>query len=255
MIKASIVAENLTIGYRNHIIANNINFTIKQPSLVALLGANGKGKSTLLKTITKQQPILSGNLLINQTPIHNISDTNFAKLISVLLTDKTTANHLSVYELVALGRSPYTNWLGVLKKSDRCLIDKAIEITGISKIANKRISQLSDGQLQKVQLARILAQDSPIILLDEPTSHLDLEHQLLFFELISNLVNKHHKTIIIVTHQLEWAIKNCDSFLVFTSKEFRFGTLDQMYNQNTFNHLFLTKTIRFDKITGRFINQ
>ena len=172
---------NLSIGYQNKknvsCIAKDINLSLYKGNLICILGENGIGKSTLLRTLTKVQPKLSGEILFEGRKLETISNIELAKKMSLVLTEKIPESNLTVYELIALGRQPYTNWLGNLTIEDKNHIQLAIKQTNIKDIIDKKHYELSDGQLQKVMIARALAQNTEIITLDEPTAHLDIHNK------------------------------------------------------------------------------
>ena len=180
--------KDLSIGYASKkaktIVASNINIELKKGSLVGLIGANGIGKSTLLRTLTNVQNPLSGQVLINDTDFLKYAPIDLAKVMSLVLTEPLASKNLSVLELVALGRQPYTNWVGNLSKDDIEIVNTALEQTNIADLKHKKCFELSDGQLQKVMIARALAQDTDLIILDEPTTHLDMYHKAYILKLL-----------------------------------------------------------------------
>ena len=161
-------------------IAENLNLNLQAGKLIALIGANGIGKSTLLRTITGIQKPLHGTVLLNNKKITSYEPLALAQNLSMVLTEKLPPSNLTVFELVALGRQPYTNWIGTLSDVDIQIVQDAIELTQIAHLSQKKHYEISDGQLQKVLIARALAQDTPLIILDEPTTHLDLLHKVSF---------------------------------------------------------------------------
>ena len=184
--------ENLTIGYQSkkaqNIVASDINLSIEKGKLITVLGKNGIGKSTLLRTISKVQKPLEGNIFINQKNIEKLTNKELSTALSLVLTESLPESQITVFELVALGRQPYTNWIDTLSKTDLEKINWAIEQTEIEHLKEKFFYELSDGQLQRVLIARALAQDTDLIILDEPTAHLDLHHTIKIFSLLKKLV-------------------------------------------------------------------
>ena len=172
----------MSVGYtsrrKNTAVANDISFGLTKGELVAIVGINGIGKSTLLRTLGRVQPKLSGSVLIKNKPIETLKSEELATLVSVVLTEPIASKNLTVFQLVSLGRHPYTNWIGTLSADDLSKILKAIKILELEPLQNTKCYELSDGQLQKVMIAKALAQDTEIILLDEPTTHLDLYHKV-----------------------------------------------------------------------------
>ena len=250
-------ARNLTVGYSakkgNSIIAENLNFSILKGELVALVGANGVGKSTLLRTLTGMQNGLNGEVIINDKSLTEFSAFQLATLLSVVLTEAPASKNLSVLEMVSLGRQPYTNWIGTLAEKDRKAINFALEATETKTLANRKCFELSDGQMQRVAIARALAQDTPIIILDEPTTHLDIYHRAYVLKLLKNLALETKKTILFSTHEIDLAIQLTDKILVMTKNETFFDSPCKLIEAGRFNALFPKETIGFDSKTGRFV--
>ncbi len=204
--------KDLSIGYGNEkVLGQQINLTLEAGQLVGLVGQNGVGKSTFIRTICGLQPRLNGEILLNGNEIKTQNLKAIAKRISVVLTGRPDSLNLSVLELIALGRHPYSGWLGNLKQSDKEIIDKAITLMEINYLAKKRLYELSDGQLQKVMIARALAQDTDIMILDEPTSHLDLKNKIEVLELLKKIANE-GKGVLISTHEIQLSAKACNLF-------------------------------------------
>ncbi len=247
--------QNLSIGYtlkkKVTVITSDISLTINSPKLIGLLGENGIGKSTLLRTISRVQPFLSGKILLDNKSILDYSALELSKKISIVLTEKIPANNLMVYELIALGRQVYTNWIGTLTALDKTFIDKAILMTEISSIQNKRLDELSDGQYQKVMIARALAQDTPIIILDEPTAHLDIINKLSVFNLLQKLVLQ-GKTIILSTHELQLALQYADDLWLMGKEKFETGNTKGLLKNNALQNLFSSENVFFDNKTKQF---
>lgn len=251
-----IKATNLSIGYTskksNKIIASNLNITLAPGKLVCLLGENGIGKSTLLRTLTKVQPAINGSVYINQEDLNEIPNQNLSKQLSVVLTEKLPESSLTVFELVALGRQPYTNWIGKLNDKDIELIEMALNETNTKHLSHTKYYQLSDGQLQKVLIARALAQNTDIIILDEPTAHLDIHHTIETFCLLKKLANNFEKTIVISTHEINLALQLADELWLMTPKKFITGKTSDLIEKNTINQLFSSNLIHFNKKLKQF---
>lgn len=248
--------ENLSIGYtskkRQIIVKSNINITLNSGKLVCLLGKNGIGKSTFLRTITKVQSKLKGSIKILDTNIEQINNRDFSKLISLVLTEPLPENNLSVFELVALGRQPYTNWLGTLQQDDYIYINKALEQTNTTHLKNAKYFELSDGQLQKVLIARALAQNTDLIILDEPTTHLDMHHTIETFTLLKKLVKDFNKTVVLSTHHINLALQLADELWLMTPQEFISGKTSELTQTNTVQQLFDSDLIEFNKTLKQF---
>ncbi len=249
--------ENLQIGYSrtNHknVIAANLNLKLYAGKLIALVGTNGIGKSTLLRTLTGIQEPLSGAVFINSKKLNALKEAEIATQLSVVLTEKLPPSNLTVYELIALGRQPYTNWIGKLTASDKTCIESAIEWTNCSDLVNKKHFEISDGQFQKVLVARALAQDTPLIILDEPTTHLDLEHKVSLFKLLHQLSKEKNKSILFSTHDIDLAIQIADEMIVMTKNQVVQDEPCQLISSGIFDWLFDSKNITFDSNKGKFI--
>lgn len=249
-------AKDLAIGYVSGrkvlTIAKEINFHLEFGSLTALVGANGVGKSTLVRSLTGMQKLISGEVFIKDKSFASYSHLQIAHMISVVLTELPASGNLSVQELISLGRQPYTNWMGSLTKEDKKAIAFAFSITETSNLADKKCYELSDGQMQRVAIARALAQDTPIIILDEPTTHLDIYHRAYILKLMKRLAKEYGKTVFFSTHEIDLAIELSDRMLIMTGKEVLFDSPCAHIEKGHFNSLFPKDTIRFDRNSGRF---
>lgn len=207
----NIILEQLSVGYKGFPpVVSNINVEIKSGELTCLIGSNGIGKSTLLKTLTGFLPKLSGRLLLDGRDINMLSQRERAKYISIVLTYKSDVQNLSVTEMVGMGRMPYTGFWGKLNISDQTIVAEAIEMVGIEHLKNRMIQTLSDGERQKVMIAKALAQQTPVILLDEPTSFLDFPSKVEMLQLLHRLAKETNKVVFLSTHDLELALRIAD---------------------------------------------
>ncbi len=220
--------------------------------VAAIVGVNGIGKSTLLRTLGNVQPRLSGSITLNNVPLEQLSVQELALEISVVLTEPIASKNLTVLELISLGRQPYTNWIGTLTEEDKEKISLAVDMLQISELKFKKCYELSDGQLQRVMIARALAQDTQLILLDEPTTHLDLYHKVQILKLLKSIAHKTNKTILFTTHEIEIAIQLCDKMLILESNQSTFGSPCELIQKKSFENLFPLDTITFDSQTGSF---
>ncbi len=249
--------ENLGIGYaykkKTHTIASNLNLDLRPGKLIALIGANGIGKSTLLRTLTRIQNPLSGTIYLNGNSIDSFTATDLARQFSVVLTEKLPPSNLTVFELIALGRQPYTNWVGKLSGLDREKIEQAMTLTNVMGLADKKHFQISDGQLQKVLIARALAQDTPLIILDEPTTHLDLLHKVSLLRLLKQLTHQTGKCILFSTHDIDLALELSDEMIVMKSDKTVQNTPSELIAGGVFNTLFEDQHIWFDVEKAKFI--
>lgn len=249
--------NNLTIGYtskvQTKVIASDVAIDLEQGKLIALVGVNGVGKSTLLRTLTGIQKPLSGTVLLNEKPIESFEPLELAQQISVVLTEKLPPSNLTVYELIALGRQPYTNWLGALSKTDLNQIDKAIELTEIGHLIHQKYYEISDGQLQKVLVARAIAQDTPLIVLDEPATHLDLLHKVSLFKLLKKLTQETNKCVLFSIHDIDLAIQMSDEMIVMGGEKVLKDKPCNLIADGVFSTLFQNEFIQFDDSKGKFI--
>ena len=245
-------ASSLAIGYPGKTIASKIDLALPPGTLVSVVGANGIGKSTLLRTICGLQPALSGQIDIFEKRIETYNPAALARQVALVLTEKPASSTLLVRELVALGRQPYTDWIGRMTDEDRVIVQRALEQTSIVELSDKRIGKLSDGQLQKALVARALAQDTPLILLDEPSTHLDLMNKLSLLRLLRNLATG-GKCVVFSTHDIESAIGISDLMIVMNGRSVHFGTPAKLVEEGIFQTLFPESEIIFDPNSVKFI--
>lgn len=250
-------SRNLSIGYvtkkDNMVIASDLNLNLQAGKLISLVGANGIGKSTLLRTLCGIQKPITGNVSLNEKDIQSYEPQALAQNLSLVLTEKLPPSNLTVFELIALGRQPYTNWLGKLSEEDLEKVHQAIQLTQIESLSNKKHFEISDGQLQKVLIARALAQDTPLIILDEPTTHLDLLHKVSVFKLLKKLSQETNKCILFSTHDIDLAIQLSDEMIVMTEKEITQDQPCNLISKGVFNSLFKDEKITFDSEKGKFV--
>ena len=249
--------NDISIGYQSkiqtNIIGSNINLSLETGKLIALVGQNGIGKSTLLRTLAAIQKPLSGDVSLNNKNIKDYSNLELSQNLSLVLTERLPPSNLTVFEIIALGRQPYTNWIGKLSDADLLQINKAIETTNIEHLIHKKNYEISDGQLQIVLIARALAQDTPLIILDEPTTHLDLLHKATLLKLLKKLSSETNKCILFSTHDIDLAIQLVDEIIVITPTKIIQNQPNKLIENNVFNDLFDNESIKFDNQIGKFI--
>ncbi len=206
--------SHLTIGYSaSHPVIIDIDLALRSGQLSCLIGENGIGKSTLLKTLTGFLPKLGGNLLLDGRDIQSYSQRELAREVSIVLTQKPDVQNLTIEEIIGLGRSPYTGFFGRLRAEDRLVVEDAIAAMGIEKLKGRMIQTLSDGERQKVMIAKALAQETSVILLDEPTAFLDFPSKAETFQTLRRMAHERDKLILLSTHDLELAVRFADSLL------------------------------------------
>jgi len=249
--KIVIQGQDLSIGYRTgkqeKIVHEHLNFQLHAGELTCLLGANGTGKSTLLRTLSASQPALSGKLDIMGKPLTEYTEKERSRTIGVVLTDKTFAGGLSVYELVGLGRQPHTGFFGRLNKEDKRIIEEAMEHVGIAHKAHSYTAELSDGERQKAMIAKALVQECPLILLDEPTAFLDVVSRIEIMHLLHRLAVEQQKAILLSTHDIEQALVLSDKLWLLSKEHgLQTGVTEDIILSHQMENLFDKKDIRFD---------
>ena len=224
----AITTNRLTVGYRGHRVVEDISLSLPCGRLVCLLGPNGAGKSTLLRTLCGFQPPIAGTVTITGSDITTMSAAEVARLVSVVLTDRPLTPSLTAAEMVGMGRAPYTGFWGRLSDDDRRLISEAMQTVGIAPLATRRMGQLSDGERQKVMIAKALAQHTPVIVLDEPTAFLDYPSKVAVMKTLARLAHDEGKTILMSTHDLELAAQLGDELMEIENKHIRKITADEV---------------------------
>lgn len=257
MKQETIHIEKLSIGYPSKgdvkVVASDICAGINSGELTCLLGANGVGKSTLLRTLSAFQPKLSGEIRIQGKEIGSYTDKQLSKVISVVLTEKCDIRNMTSVELIGLGRSPYTGFWGTLSKEDKEVVDHAINLVGISHLAHRMVHTLSDGERQKVMITKALSQETPVIFLDEPTAFLDFPSKVEMMQLLHQLSRQTDKTIFLSTHDLELALQIADKiWLMDKVNGVTIGTPEDLSLDGTLSSFFARKGIVFDLETGLF---
>ncbi|HVU57866.1 MAG TPA: ABC transporter ATP-binding protein [Puia sp.] len=249
------LAAGYHVGGRPITIAGPLSVSIKAGQMICLLGPNGAGKSTLMRTLSGLQPRLGGHIDILGDGGASLHDpSRLARKISLVLTDPVRNSSLTAYSLIALGRYPYSSWLGKLNGEDKRIITWAMEVTGIGAYAERKMGTLSDGERQKVMLARALAQDTPLMMLDEPTAHLDLPSRIQIMQLLHRLARTTQKGILLSTHELDLALQVADEvwLLQKAGGGLEKGAPEDLVLNGTFEAVFDKEGIHFDKNTGSF---
>ena len=257
MKETTIRLRDLSIGYpdkhNTKRVAEHLNASIHSGELTCLLGTNGVGKSTLLRTLSAFQPPLGGTIDLLDRPLSTYDDRKLATVIGVVLTEKSDIRNMTVEELVGLGRSPYTGFWGTLKEGDRRIVHDAIARVRIEPLTQRMVHTLSDGERQKVMIAKALAQETPIIFLDEPTAFLDFPSKVEVMQLLHNLTHTLQKTVFMSTHDLELALQIADKiWLMDRTNGIAIGTPEDLSLEGKLSSFFSRKGITYDTETGFF---
>lgn len=256
--KNTIRIKNLATGYtirgKTNIVSDNINASLRSGELTCLLGPNGAGKSTLLKTLTGFIQPMAGHIYIGERNISEYSDTELAKEVGVVLTYRLNSTNLTVDDIIAMGRSPYTGFWGSLGYEDIKIVDEAIALVGIEDLRGRSLRTLSDGERQKVMIAKALAQQTPVIILDEPTAFLDYPSKVEMMQLLQRLARERAKTVFLSTHDLELALHIADRIWLLDKKlGFAEGTPEALSLSGHIGRFFQRDGIEYDPASRLFI--
>jgi iron complex transport system ATP-binding protein len=230
--------ENISLGYGARRLLEGVTTRFEAGTLTALIGRNGAGKSTLLRALAGLEPLQAGTITIEGTPIAELDSAEAARRVAFVATDKVRIANLPCEDLVALGRAPYTNWIGRLQAVDREIVADALEKVGMSDFAHKTMDRMSDGECQRVMIARALAQQTPVILLDEPTAFLDMPNRYELCRLLQRLAHDEQKAIIFSTHELDIASKMCDSIALIDTPHLLHQSAAEMVAGGAIKRLF-----------------
>ncbi len=253
-----LTTNHLSIGYskkgKTDIIQSDLNLELRAGELVCLIGPNGSGKSTLLRTLTGLQKPLSGHTFINGQDIAGISMHEKALLFALVLTDRVDIENATVLDIVAFGRQPYSSWWGTTSAVDAKIVNEAIVMVHLEDMQQRLVSELSDGERQRVMIAKALAQDTSIIMLDEPTAHLDLPNRVEIMLLLHKLAHKTAKAIILSTHELDLALQAADRIWLMSAgnKGIECGVPEDLVFNGSFNRTFESKSYFFNAANGNF---
>lgn len=252
-----ITLNNASIGYKGkthsvNVVKSEISVYALKGELVALIGGNGVGKSTLLKTIAGFQPPIGGDILIRGEQINAYREKELALIMSFVSTEIIRVPNLSVFDLVSLGRYPYTNWFGKLSDEDRHIVEEAIKSVGLQGYENRMVNCISDGERQKAMIARTLAQDTDVIILDEPTAFLDLSNKYEIVHILHQLASEKGKTILFSTHDLTTAIAESDRMWLMLNDSVEQGAPEDLILNGDFTSLFHNEHLFFDQEKGDF---
>jgi iron complex transport system ATP-binding protein len=238
--------DNIRLGYGNRTLIENLSATVERGALTALVGRNGTGKSTLLRAIAQLGEVLSGEILLDGRPLQTLAPSEMASMVAFVTTDKVRIANLRCRDVVALGRAPYTNWIGRMQEQDKAIVEQALESVGMSDYADKTMDRMSDGECQRIMIARALAQQTPIILLDEPTAFLDMPNRYELCTLLRRLAHEEQKCILFSTHELDIALSLCDAIALIAPPELHILPTDEMVRSGHIERLFTTGIVAFD---------
>lgn len=244
--------RGLAIGYPNRVIAESLDLTLMPGDVVALLGPNGTGKSTLLRTLSGLLPALSGDIELVGSPLTDLSTRERARRLGVVLTERPETGWLTGFDLAAIGRYPHTGWGGRLSADDIAIVDRALAMVGAETFRERPVASLSDGERQRVMVARALAQSPRLLLLDEVTSFLDLPRRVAFFALLAELAEREGYAIVISTHELELALRCANRLWLYDGMSLLDGAPEDLILSGDFARVFAADDVRFDLEAGHF---
>ncbi len=245
--------HQLTIGYPKYTVAHDIDVALYAGELVCLIGPNGAGKSTLMRTLAAMQAPLAGHTTLLGADVYKLESRELARRLSIVLTDRVDVGLLTGYALVALGRHPYTDWTGQLAPHDEAVVRWAVEAVGAVDLAPRHVNELSDGERQKLMIARALAQEPAVMLLDEPTAYLDLPRRVEIMLLLRGLARKTERAILLSTHDLDLALRNADRiWLMPKGGDLQLGAPEDLVLSGAFERAFASEGVQFDRRTGSF---
>lgn len=253
-----LAATDLAVGYAGHrkaprIIVAGVNLHLMPAELVCLIGPNGAGKSTLMRTLAGMQPPLAGRIQINGTDLNALPPRELARRLSIVLTDRVDVGILSAHMLVALGRYPYTGWSGRLRPEDEVVVEQAIEAVGAADLAGRNVAELSDGERQKIMIARALAQEPVVLLLDEPTAFLDMPRRAELMTMLRRLARQSNRAILLSTHDLDLALRSADRIaLLPKGGTLQIGAPEDLVLNGLFEAAFQAEGMAFDAYSGSF---
>jgi len=249
----SLTTQSLSIGYGARVIAARLNLELRAGELACLVGPNGAGKSTLMRTLAGMQAPLAGQVQIEGEDVHRLPAIELAKRLAIVLTERVEVGNLSAYALAALGRHPYTDWRGVLTAHDEAVVRAALMQVGAAPLAARPVNELSDGERQRVMIARALAQEPQVLLLDEPTAFLDLPRRVEVLHLLSTLARERRCAILLSTHDLDLALRVADSlWLMAPNGALTVGLPEVLALNGALAATFRSEGVEFDNLTGAF---
>lgn len=249
----SIRLDHITLAYGSRTLLADICAEIAPGSLTALIGRNGTGKSTLLRAVAGLGPVTAGRIELCGHTLAGMTPRQRAETVSFVTTDKVRIANLACEDVVALGRAPYTNWIGRMQEEDRAVVERSLQLVGMSAFARKTMDRMSDGECQRIMIARALAQQTPVILLDEPTAFLDMPNRYELCTLLAELAHGQDKCILFSTHELDIALNLCDDIALIAPPHLYLQTVEQTVRSGHLERLFASANVTFDPATRSVI--
>jgi iron complex transport system ATP-binding protein len=242
---------DLSVGYDKKAVVKNVKINALKGQMVCLLGPNGSGKTTILRTLSGLLEPVKGNVFIKFHKVDSKNNKKLSKILSVVLTERPNSGLMSVFDLVAMGRYPHTGFLGKLSEKDNEIIIEALKLVNADKLASRYFTELSDGEKQKVLLARALAQEPEVMILDEPTIHLDIKHKLEVITILKKLCNEKNITVVLSLHEIDLALKCCDyMLLVKDGNVIEAGIPEEVVREDSIKRLYDIKSAKYDQLLG-----
>ncbi len=243
--------ENLSVGYSGKVLIHDINLSVERGKILTLIGPNGAGKSTILKTITKHLEKIAGVVTIENQNISKWSNKDLAKRLSVMLTERISPELMTCEQVVAMGRYPYTNHFGALTPEDKRVVQESLRLVRAEELANRSFSDISDGQRQRIMLARAICQDPEIIVLDEPTSYLDIRHKIELLDILRKMAAEKNVAVVMSLHEIDLAAKISDQIICIKGDRIElFGTPEEVFSDARISELYEIKTGSFNTLFG-----
>ncbi len=241
--------ENLTLAYGARTLIRNVTAEVPCGRLTALVGRNGTGKSTLLRAIAGLGSIAAGRILVDGREVGSLSPAEMAVTVALVTTDRVRIADLRCRDVVALGRAPYTDWIGRLQRDDIRIVERSLALVGMESYADKTMDRMSDGECQRIMIARALAQQTPVMLLDEPTAFLDMPNRYELCTLLRRLAREEEKCVLFSTHELDIALALCDDIALIAPPDLQLLPTDEMVRSGHIERLFTGDTVTFDPRT------
>ena len=241
--------ENLTLAYGSRTLVRDVTAEVPRGRLTALVGRNGTGKSTLLRAIAGLGRAAAGRILVGSREVGSLTPAEMAVTVALVTTDKVRIADLRCRDVVALGRAPYTDWIGRLQRDDMRIVERSLALVGMEGYADKTMDRMSDGECQRIMIARALAQQTPVMLLDEPTAFLDMPNRYELCTLLRRLAREEDKCVLFSTHELDIALALCDDMALITPPDLRLLPTDEMVRSGHIERLFTGDTVTFDPLT------